>query len=105
MARKETITMSIEELRRINIVRQAISKCITQKKAAELIGISYRQTKRIVERVRKEGEQGIIHRLRGRRSNRKIPEEVRAKIMELYHGQYPDFGPTLASEKLSERDF
>jgi len=104
MARKETITMSIEELRRINIVRQAISKCITQKKAAELIGISYRQTKRIVERVRKEGEQGIIHRLRGRRSNRKIPEEVRAKIMELYHGQYPDFGPTLASEKLSERD-
>lgn len=104
MARKETVTMSIEELRRVSIVRQAISRCITQKKAAELIGISYRQTKRIVARVRKEGEKGIIHRLRGRRSNRKIPEEVRAKAMELYREQYPDFGPTLASEKLSKRD-
>lgn len=104
MARKETVTMSIEELRRVSIVKQVIERVITQKKAAGLIGISYRQTRRIVARVRKEGEKGIIHRLRGRESNRKIAKEVREKVMELYHEQYPDFGPTLASEKLSERD-
>ena len=98
----ETITMSGEELRRIYIVKQVISRVITQKKAAELIGVSYRQTKRIVRRVREEGERGIIHRLRGRRGNRRISEEVKARVMALHRKKYGDFGPTLASEKLSE---
>lgn len=98
----ETITMSIEELRRVYIVKQVISRVIKQKKAAELIGLSYRQTKRLVRRVRKEGERGIIHRLRGRRGNRRIAEEVKARVMVLHHEKYWDFGPTFASEKLSE---
>jgi hypothetical protein len=94
--------MSIEELRRVYIVKQAISRVITQKKASELIELSYRQTKRLVRRVREEGDRGIIHRLRGRRGNRRISEEVRARVMALHREKYWDFGPTLASEKLSE---
>jgi len=96
------VTMSIEELRRVYIVKQAISRAITQKKASELIGLSYRQAKRLVRRVREEGDIGIIHRLRGRRGNRRISEEVRARVMALHREKYWDFGPTLASEKLSE---
>jgi len=104
MARKETIRMSVEESRRISIVRQAISRCITQKKASELIGVSYRQAKRLVTRVRKEGNKGIIHKLRGEPGNRRMAKEVRERVMELYSEKYWDFGPTLASEKLYERD-
>lgn len=96
------VTMSIEELRRVYVVKQAISRAITQKKAAELIGLSYRQTKRLVRRVREEGDRGIIHRLRGRRGNRRIAEEVKEKALSLHHEKYWDFGPTLASEKLSK---
>ena len=98
----ETITMSREELRRVHIVKQAIGRVITQKKAAELMELSYRQTKRLVKRVREEGEKGIIHRLRGRRGNRRIAEEVKRRALALHREKYADFGPTLASEKLSK---
>ncbi len=52
--------------------------------------------------MREEGERGIIHRLRGKRGNRRISEEVRANVMALHREKYWDFGPTLASEKLSK---
>ncbi len=102
MARKDIIMMSPEEARRISIIRRAIDKVITQKKAAEVIGLSYRQTKRLVARVREEGNRGIVHKSRGQPSNRKIDDKVRAKVIELYDKKYGDFGPTLASEKLDE---
>jgi hypothetical protein len=57
-----------------------------------------------VKRVFGEGEGGIVHRLRGRSSNRKIPEPLRDKVIKLYRRTYKGFGPTLASEKLLERD-
>jgi hypothetical protein len=55
-----------------------------------------------VVRVRQEGDKGIIHRLRGRPSNRRLP--YKDKVLRLFKEKYPDFGPTLASEKLFERD-
>jgi hypothetical protein len=54
--------------------------------------------------VREEGEKGVIHRSRGKTSNRRIADKIREKIIKLYRTQYWDFGPTLASEKLLERD-
>ena len=98
----ERITMSTEELRRVYIVKQAIRRVITQKKAAELLGVSYRQTKRMVRRVREEGEKGIIHRLRGKRGNRRRSKELKARVLALCRKKYWDFGPSLASEKLSK---
>jgi transposase len=98
----ETITMSVEEMRRVHIVTQVLESVLTQKKAAELMELSYRQTKRLVKRVREEGERGIIHRLRGRRGNRRIAEEVKRRALILHRKKYGDFGPTLASEKLSK---
>jgi len=54
--------------------------------------------------VREEGDGGIIHKARGRPSNRRTPEKVRGKAIFLYKRKYHDFGPTLASEKLLELD-
>ena len=55
-------------------------------------------------RVRQEGDAGLVHRGRGKPSNRRIAEAVKAKILRLYTRRwYGDFGPTLAAEKLAER--
>ena len=58
----------------------------------------------MVRRIKQEGQRGIVHRSRGRPSNRKIPDQLKDKVIKLYRTTYKDFGPTLASEKLLERD-
>jgi hypothetical protein len=55
-----------------------------------------------MERVAQAGDQGLAHRGRGKPSNRRIPEPVKAKALRLYAQRYGDFGPTLAAEKLAE---
>lgn len=104
MGRKDVIIMSPEESRRVSVINQAIEELITQKDAAKVIGLSYRQTKRLVAKVRKEGNRGIIHKLRGKSGNRGIDEELKVEVIKLYNKKYWDFGPTLASEKLGELD-
>ena len=104
MDRKDIITMRQEELRRVSIVSKAIEGLIIQKDAAEIIGISERQTRRLIKRVREEGNKGIIHRSRGKPGHGRIDDEVKDKVLRLYDKNYWDFGPTFASEKLHERD-
>jgi transposase len=96
------ITMSRRETKRLHIIHQALDKRITQKTAAELIGLSSRQLRRMLKRIREEGDDGIIHRSRGKASNRRFSPKVKDKVLNLYRKQYSDFGPTLASEKLLE---
>jgi len=104
MAGKDTIVVRQEELRRLHVIGRVIEKAMRQEKAAEVLCLSTRQIRRIVRRIKVEGDGGIVHRLRGKRSNRKRPEQIRRKAIELYRSTYSDFGPTLASEKLLERD-
>jgi transposase len=92
-----TITMAQHELRRLHVIRKAIDKVITQKDASEVIGISLRQAQRMVARVRREGDKGIVHKSRGQPSNRSIPDTTRRKVLTLFKATYHDFGPTLAS--------
>ncbi len=100
---KDIIKMSMGEFDRLKIIQKVITKEITQIKAAEVIGLSDRQVRRIVKRVQKEGANGITHRNRGRRSERKMMEEDEERITQIVEEKYADFGPTLASEKLRER--
>src|SRR3989338_304247 len=104
MAGKDIIMATQEELKALHVIRKAIDKVITQKEAAEVITLSERQVRRKIKRVRKEGDKGIIHRLRGMPSNRAKLDKIKNKALTLFKTKYPDFGPTLASEKLFERD-
>ena len=104
MPERDIIRMSMRELKRLKLVQEAIGKQVTQKTAAELMGISERQVRRLVKAVRKEGERGLVHRSRGKPSNNRISEKLRAKAISAYKGSYMGFGPTLASEKLRERE-
>jgi transposase len=104
MAEEDMIMARQGELRRLHVVRKVLEKAIKQAEAAEILSLSSRQIRRIVKRIRAEGDKGIAHKARGRPSNRRIAGKIRDKVIELYRKQYADFGPTLASEKLLERD-
>lgn len=76
----------------------------TQVEAARLLKLGVRQIRRIAVRLKKEGDGAVVHRLRGKPSNRRIDQAVRKQALSLYRKKYPGFGPTLAAEKLAERD-
>lgn len=103
MVGEDTVTMSGKELRRVHVIRQVLDKQLTQVKAGALLGLTTRQVRRLLRRVEQEGDQGLVHRGRGKPSNRRIPEKRKAKALKLYEQRYGDFGPTFAVEKLAER--
>ena len=103
MVREDRVVMTGKELRRAHVIRQAMEKNLTQVKAARVLGLTARQVRRLMTRVRLEGEAGLAHRGRGKPSNRRIAEPRKATILRLYTTRYGDFGPTLAAEKLAER--
>src|SRR3989338_9599304 len=102
MAGKDIIMMSERELKRSHIIHKVLDKELKQVKAAEFLSLSDRQIRRIVKRVRKEGNTGVIHKSRGRVSNKAIPKGIKDRVIKLYREKYWDYGPTLASEKLFE---
>ena len=102
MVREDRVIMSVKELRRVSVIRQTREKQLTQVKAGALLGLTPRHIRRLMERVAQAGDQGLAHRGRGKPSNRRIPEPVKAKALRLYAQRYGDFGPTLAMEKLAE---
>jgi len=102
MAGKDIIMISERELNRSHIIHKVLDKKLKQVKAAGILNLSDRQIRRIVKRVRKEGKTGVIHKSRGRFSNRAIPKRIKDKVIKLYREKYGDFGPTHASEKLFE---
>ena len=104
MAERDIIQMSVRELRRLKIIHEVMEKQLTQVRAGELEELSDRQIRRMIKRVKKEGNTGIMHRSRGKESNRKIPKKIKTKAIRLYREKYGDFGPTLASEKMKELD-
>jgi hypothetical protein len=104
MTTNRILTMSKEEIKRSEILRMADEKRITQSQGARRIGITPRHFRRLLHRYREQGPEGIISGHRGKPSNNRIPTEKRKKILENIHADYADFGPTLASEKLWERN-
>ena len=100
---QEVIPMTAEETRRLYVIQQLLERKLRQRQAAALLGRSTRQIRRLAHRVRHDGARGVVHRLRGRRSNRRAPEAWRQRALALYQAHDHDFGPTLAREKLAER--
>jgi len=104
MGAKETISMTQNELTRVHIIQLVISRKLKHRKAAELLNLSIRQIQRIAKKLKRLGPKGIIHTLRGKPSNHKYSQKFKIKVIHLYETKYGDFGPTLATEKLYERD-
>lgn len=102
MARGDMIMASQEELKRLHVIRKVLERAMKQVRAAEILRLSCRQVRRLVKRVKGEGDRGIVHRSRGKPSNRRIDEKVKSRAIKFYQERYKGFGPTLAAEKLLE---
>jgi Helix-turn-helix domain len=98
------LRLSAKERRRVEVLTKVKRGDIPLTKAAELLGVCYRQVLRIWQRYDLEGNAGLKHGLRDQPSNRQIDVSRRERVLELYQAKYGDFGPTLAVEYLRKCD-
>ena len=99
----DRIAMSRWELKVLKGMEPVMEGRRTQVEAGRVLELSVRQVRRIQRRLEAEGDGGVVHRLRGRRSNRRTPASRRRKVIAMYRREFEGFGPTLASEKLGEQ--
>jgi transposase-like protein len=100
--------MSTKERDRLKVLHEVKQRHITQKQAAVELGLSVRWVRKLLARLGARGDGALRHGLRGRRSNRKTPEAVKRRAVELYREKkqaklWHDYGPTLAVEELAEQ--
>src|SRR5713226_3966888 len=89
---------------RLVALKKAKKKVITQREAAEELGLSVRQVKRLLYALKKHGDKAVVHGLRGRPSNRRIAEKIEKQAVKILSAPvYEGFGPTLAAEYLGEK--
>lgn len=98
------IPMGDKDIRRAQVMGMVVEGKCSIAESAKVMGVSYRQAKRVLRRYREEGPAGLVHRNVGKASRRRIDEAFRREVVKKYQENYADFGPTLASEKLAERD-
>jgi hypothetical protein len=104
----EGLWMTAKERDRLKVLHEVKKRHITQKQAAAELGLSVRWVRKLLVRLRTRGDGGLRHGLRGRASNRKTPEALKRRAVELYRQKkqaklWHDFGPTLAAEELGEQ--
>jgi transposase len=96
--------MSQQERDWLDWLKRARDGKMTQREASERMGVSERWVRKLLVRMKKQGDEVVVHGLRGRSSNRKISTETRKRAMEiLKRPEWHDFGPTFASEQLAKR--
>lgn len=96
MAREDRIIRSMKELRRAHMLHQGLEGTLRQVRAAAGC--------RIVKRVRREGDRGVAHQSRGRRSNRVMETQRNTRVLRRDRTRSTDVGPTVARDKLLERE-
>lgn len=100
----DNLLMSRKELSRLEVMQRLAEKRISQKEAGTLLRLSTRQIKRLLKVYRAKGGVGLVSKHRGRKGNNRLAAEVKRQALDLLKTKYQGFGPTLAHEKLVERD-
>ena len=95
------LLMSVKERCRKSVFDEVQAGRLTLREASLKLGLSYRQCRRSYRRFQAEGDAGLVHRSRGRPSNRRLPQALRERAVKRYRERYQGFGPTLAAEKLA----
>lgn len=97
------ISMSDRDLKRIEVLSEVRTGRRTVAAAAAVLAVSERQAYRLLARYEVDGGSALIHKARGRTSNRSWNEGIRKYAVELVKTRYADFGPTLAAEVLLDK--
>ena len=98
--------MSGKERERLKVLHEVRRRHITQEQAGKELGVSPRWVRELLRRMRARGDGAVVHGLRGKRSNRRLPEAMRSRAVKLFAQQkqarqWHDYGPTLAAEELA----
>ena len=96
--------LSRKELSRVEVLGRVKARSLRLRDAAEMLELSYRQTKRVWARYRNQGAKALQHGNCGRVSNRAYPAKFRAAVLQQVQVRYEDFGPTLAAEHRASDD-
>lgn len=104
----ERIAMSTKEVQRGSVLAQVAARKLLLTAAARVLGVSYRQAKRLYRRYKAVGRVGLRHGNVGRRSNRAWTVCEQVTVLALIRAHYSGsvsgagarFGPTLAAEHL-----
>jgi transposase len=89
---------------RLVTLRKAKKRLIAQRQAAEELGLTVRQVKRLIYALKKRGDKSVVHGLRGKPSNQRIAKTVEEEAVQILSADlYKGFGPTLASEYLADK--
>jgi len=97
------LKMSKRELDRAETLQRVCDRRLSVTDAAEAMNVTRRHASRLLGAYRLQGTAGLMSKRRGRPSNRRHTDAFRGYVLELIRRYYPDFGPTLAMEKLAER--
>jgi len=103
---KKELSMSTRDRDRLKVLHEVQKRHISQQQAAIELGVSTRWVRKLLKRLKESGDVGLLHRLRGKVSNRKIPDSTRQKVLSIFQHQtkarqWHDYGPTLAAEELA----
>src|SRR5271156_2021054 len=98
----ERITMTMQEVDRFKVIQDVTEGRLKPWRAAERLGLTTRQIRRLATRYRESGAAGLVSRKRGMPGNRRLDDELAQRALAIVRERYADFGPTLACEKLRE---
>lgn len=98
------LEMSAKEISRFEVMQRVSRKEMSQKEAARMLRLSVRQIKRLLKMYRQKGAAGLVSKHRGRKGNNCLAQEVKKQALSLLKTKYKGFGPTLAHEKLVEKE-
>jgi len=98
------VQMSTKELSRLEVMQRLSEKRMRQKEAGEILHLGKRQIKRLLKSYRKQGAVGLVSKHRGRKGNNRLSESMKKQGLNFLKTKYQGFGPTLAHEKLVEKD-
>jgi transposase len=100
----ERIAMSQDERDDLHWLKRVEAGSMTQREAAEKMGVTTRWVRKLVKRMKKEGDAVVVHGLRGRASNRKLSDKTQRQALAILRKpDWHDFGPTFAAEQLAKR--
>jgi transposase len=100
----DNLLMSAKELNRLEVMQRLSEKRMSQSEAGRILNLGVRQIKRLLKAYRKKGAAGLVSKQRGRKGNNRLAEEVKRRALNLLKTKYKGFGPTLAHEKLVEKE-
>ena len=101
---KGLIVLNQKEAHRGHVLEQVAQHALSLKEAAAIMGVSYRQAKRIRKRWHTGGLEGLCHRNRGRSVSHALDPDAAAKILALHEEKYQNFNDTHFAEMLIERE-